>query len=215
VYAADASAVLLLQGLPSAPSVKTLQLSSSRPVAGAAVSDSGAILIGTGQASGSVSVDGFGSDGTPVPAIASLSSFGGLAFLPSSESALIADAGKNVVWLQKSLSTGATLTQIVSASDGIAQPLAIAPSADGRWALILNGGPASSVLRIDLAKKAPPEKVRCSCSPSELVPMSGNLVFRLNELGAGPLWAFDGDMSNSRVIFIPEVKHANPTGAAQ
>jgi hypothetical protein len=48
-----------------------------------------------------------------------------------------------------------------------------------------------------------------------LLPMSGNLVFRLNELGSGPLWVFDGDMASSRVMFVPQVQRTNPAGAAQ
>jgi hypothetical protein len=215
VYASDASAVLLLEGLPSTPSAKIVQLSNSAPLAGAAVADSGAMLLAFNQPGGGVSVAGIAADGGLVPAVASLAGFGGLAFLPGSDSALLADAGKNLLWRQSGLSTGAALTQVAAATDGISLPSAVGTSADGRWALILNTGSSSSIVRIDLSKKLKSERVACSCSPSGLLPMSGNLVFRLNELGSGPLWVFDGDMASSRVMFVPEVKRTNPAGAAQ
>jgi hypothetical protein len=213
VYAADTSTVFLLQGVSTAPTVKTVQLASSRSVVGAAVADSGAILVASSQSGGGVSVDGVRADGSSAPSIASLSGYGGLAFLPNVDNALIVDAAKNILWLQSGLVNGTGLTQIAAAGDGLTQPSAVGSSADSRYAIVLNN--QSSILRIDISKKSAPVSVACNCSPSELVPLSGNLVFRLNEVGVDTLWAFDGDAPSSRVVFIPGIKHLNPTGAAQ
>ena len=43
--------------------------------------------------------------------------------------------------------------------------------------------------------------IACTTTPSELVSMGG--LFRLNELGAGPLWLADAGSTGPRVVFVP------------
>jgi hypothetical protein len=43
--------------------------------------------------------------------------------------------------------------------------------------------------------------VACACSPTELAPMGS--LFRLNELGAGPLWVADAGSTGPRTVFVP------------
>ncbi|HEY6373477.1 MAG TPA: hypothetical protein VIX37_23070, partial [Candidatus Sulfotelmatobacter sp.] len=40
----------------------------------------------------------------------------------------------------------------------------------------------------------------CDCTPSALIPMGS--VFRLNELGSGPLWLLD-PTSDRGLVFVP------------
>jgi hypothetical protein len=47
----------------------------------------------------------------------------------------------------------------------------------------------------------------CDCAPTGLVPM-GN-VFRLNEFSSEPLWLFDTDAAEPRIVFVPAVTPAN------
>lgn len=213
VYAAGNAQMLLVQGLPASPVVKTVEFAGSKQIVSAAVADSGAILVAALQPGGAVAVDAIRADGTRIPSLASLSAFGGFAFLPNADGALIADAGKNTVSIYGALDPNSTVTQIAGGADGVAQPMAIAASADGKLAVVLNGG--SSILRLDLSKKIAPQKLSCNCSASQLTPLSGNLVFRLNETNAGPLWAFDGDAATPRVVFIPGAQHASLTGAVK
>jgi hypothetical protein len=51
----------------------------------------------------------------------------------------------------------------------------------------------------DVATKSRTD-VTCDCVPFGLVPM-GNL-FRLNELGSGPLWVLD-PAGQGRIVFVP------------
>lgn len=213
VYAAGSAQVLLIQGLPGSPTVKTIDLGGSRQIVSAAVADTGSVLLASLQPSNSVTIDAIRSDGTLVPSLTALSAFGGMAFLPNADSAIFADAARNTVWLQNKLDAGVTPAQLAAGADGVAQPMAVAVSADAKWAVVLNSG--SSILKLDLSKKLGPQKISCACSASELTPLAGNLTFRLSEAGAGPVWAFDGDAAEPRVVFIPGMQHASLTGAVK
>jgi DNA-binding beta-propeller fold protein YncE len=137
-----------------------------------------------------------------------------MAFLPLQDEALLGDAGKNVILLTSPITGNATLTQVAASTDGISQPIAVAASADGKTALVANSSGTATV-RIDLSRQTPSVKVACQCSPSELVPLSGNLVFRLNEPGSGAVWAFDGDSAKSRIVFLPAERLTSAAGATQ
>ena len=94
---------------------------------------------------------------------------------------------------------------------GIAQPMAVAASSDGRWAVIANRQ-TSTIVRVDLASRAPTRQVQCSCSPTILLSLAGNSVFLLTPLGTGPLSLFDGDAAKPRILFIPGNQQANAPG---
>lgn len=210
-YRSGAAGALLLKGLLSSSrtaAAVTIPASASS----AAVSDSGSILAVAPLASGASTVEFLASGGSAFETVAQLAQFGGMAFLPGSDAALLADAEKNTIREASQIGAGPSFTQIAGAAAGVAHPVAVAVSADGHAAAVAlqSGG----ILRIDLSGQAAPVETACQCSPSELQPLAGNLVFRLNEAGSGTVWAYDGDARRQRIVFIPTDQIASQTGAA-
>jgi hypothetical protein len=200
MYAPGGSAALLVQGLLSNPTATPVSFPTGNSAA--AVADSGAILIAVSAANGASSIQLLASGTGSFQPVEVLGKFGGMAFLPGVDTALLADASANTVVEASHLTGTITLTPLAAAADGVSQPMAVAISADGQLAAIANNN-GSSVLRLDLSGKSAPIKTICHCSPTELVPLAGNFAFRLNEPGSGTVWAFDGNGSLPRVIFIP------------
>ena len=210
VYSSDSKEAFLLQGFSGSPTSKTI--TTPEHLIMAAVADSGAVLTASTLADGTVSVDAIRADGSAAAKLASLSKFGGFTFIASTENALIADTATNTLWLQAGLATS-SISQVAGVADGVESPTSVGSSADARWAVVMND--AGSILRIDLSKQVRPEKITCSCSPTNLVPLSGNLIFRMTDAGAGPVWAFDGDLATARVVFVPGSKAAVAAGAVR
>ncbi|MGB6686926.1 MAG: hypothetical protein WBE76_03700 [Terracidiphilus sp.] len=200
VYASGKSHALLVQNLFSTPKTGSVTLPAG--VSAAAVSDSGSILVAVPGADGTAAIQLLSGSSSTVQQVTVLSRFGGMAFLPGADTALLADAAANSVFEAAHVTGNMSLAQIASEADGVSNPVAIAASADGRFAAVANKI-GSTVLRLDLSGQSPPTQTACHCTPTELEPLAGNLVFRLNEAGAGTVWAFDGDASAPRVVFIP------------
>jgi hypothetical protein len=200
IYMPGGSAALLLQGLLSNPTATPVSLPAGNSAA--AVADSGLILVAVSAANGASSIQLLASGTGSFQPVNVLRGFGGMAFLPGADIALLADSSANTVVEASHLTDAISLTPVATAADGVSQPTAVAISADGQLAAIAvsNG---SGVLRLDLSGKSAPIKTICHCSPTELVPLAGNFAFRLNEPGSGTVWAFDGNGSLPRVIFIP------------
>jgi len=173
-----------------------------------AVSDAGSILASALRPDGSVAVQLLTNGGTSFETVTTLSKFGGMAFLPGKEAVLMADAGTNSVLEASQMSGNMSLAQIAGPGDGVSQPLAVGISADGHSAAIANTK-NSTIIRIDLSGQSSATRTTCGCSPTELIPLAGNLAFRLNDAGSGTVWAFDGDAPTPRVVFIPSDEVAN------
>jgi hypothetical protein len=200
VYSSGTANALLIQGLPATPSVHnvTLPAAASSP----AVADSGAVLFAVAQADGTAAIQLLSTGSTTLQPVMVLTKPGGIAFLPAADSALLADAGTSTVTEASQLTGNLSLTRIAGTTEGITQPVAIAVSADGRSTVIVNHA-NSTIVRIDLSGQRAAAQSACNCTPSELVPLAGNLVFRLNEAGSGTVWAYDGDATAPRFAFIP------------
>jgi hypothetical protein len=201
VYAPGKSAALLISGLPSALSSQAASLTSSGPMAGAAVSDAGSILFATLSADGSASVQMLPASGT-AQMVKQVQRFGALAFLPGSDTALIADAGANAVFLGTQLASSPAFTQIAANAQGVVNPVAIAASADAHYAFVVNGS-GTSLLRLDLSGASAPATVTCACTARELLPLFGNANFQLTDPAAGTIFALEGDAQTPQTIFIP------------
>jgi hypothetical protein len=206
IYAHGLAAITLVTGLPTSPVLQTIPL----PVTAdrAVVGDSGEIILATTQSDGTSALRSLVTSGATAP-ITTLSQFGAMAFLPKSTSAVVADAGRNAVELASGVGSAASISQIASSADGVARPVAVASSSDGRWLVIANQN-GSSIVRVDLTGVTPTSSLPCSCSPALLAPIAGNDVFRLTELGAGPLSVFDGDAVKPRVFLIAGVHKNSP-----
>jgi hypothetical protein len=211
LYAPDTSTATLILSLPSAPQAKSIALPAQGTLLGAAVADSGSILIASAQADGSAVIQSIVSGTTSPASIGVLSRYGGMSFLPQTDQALFADAARNTLLLASQITGNIALAQIAGPADGISQPVAVASSADGRTAVVAG----SAIVRIDLSGQTASLKIACQCSPSELAPLSGNLIFRLNEPGSGTVWTFDGDSPASRIVFLPTEQLTSTVGAAQ
>jgi len=203
------SKALLVRGLLSVPKVSQVALPAG--VSAAAIADTGAILVDVPGSQGSAAIKSLAGTGANVQPVTLLSRFGGMAFLPGMDSAVVADAAANAVFEASHLAGNLSVEQIAGESDGVAEPAAIAASADGRWVAVANSK-GSSVLRLDLTGQTAPLPTACHCSPGELEPLAGNFAFRLTEPGSGTVWAFDGNGSAPRVVFLPSEQ---PATAAQ
>jgi hypothetical protein len=210
VYASDLSTLILVQGLPAAPELQTINLPASVIANAAIVADSGLMLIATTQPDGTTSIKSLTPSGGSFQ-ILTVSQLGGFAFLPHSDSALIADAGQNSVLLASRLGETPSISQIAGSGDGIAQPLAVAASSDGRWAVIANRQP-STIVKVDLTSRTPADKLQCGCSPAVLMSLAGNSVFVLTKLSAESMSVFDGDAAKPRILFIPGLQQTGVQG---
>jgi len=203
LYAPGTSSALIILGLPASPKVQALDLSQAGLVTAAIVSDSGLVLAAS-QTGGKSTVQVVSADGS-ASQVATVAGLGGMTFLSSTQNALIADAGKNVIWLASNLPGSTALNSVAAATDGVTRPSAVAASADGRWLIIANQG-GNTILRLDLNHQSPPEQIACNCTATNLIPLSGNSTFLISDLGSGPVWTFDGDSPSPRIVFIPGVR---------
>jgi hypothetical protein len=213
IYGPDTMNAYLISGLPAAPQTKAISLSTG-PILGAAVSDSGSVLIATARTDGSANIQAIPLGSNSAVQVGLLSRFGGMAFLPLLDEALLGDAGKNVILVTSQITGNMSLAQVATSADGVSQPIALAASVDGHTVVVANSS-GTAIVRVDLSKQTSSTQFACQCSPSELVPLSGNMIFRLNEPGSGTVWAFDGDSAKSRIIFLPTERLTNAAGATQ
>jgi hypothetical protein len=210
IYAPDLTTLTVVQGLPGAPKLQTVHLPGSVSANRAVISDSGLMLIATTQPDGTSAVRSLTSNGTSAP-IVTVSQLAGFAFLPHSTTALIADAGQNRVLMASGLGAAPSVSQVADSEDGIAQPLALAASSDGRWAVIANRQ-GSTVVKVDLTSRVPASQLQCNCSPAVLTSLAGNSVFLLTEAATGTISVFDGDAAKPRILSIPGVQQASLQG---
>jgi WD40 repeat protein len=185
----------VVTGLPNNATVSGgVDLSSGTTPDSLAISDDGSVLL----VSANNAIELYGSLAdmgklmtTAGPAI--------VAFSAGGHDAAINDPNGAGIVLYRDL-TGANASQVLAAPDStISAASALAFSADGK-SLLLASSSGKSVTTIDLAAGAR-NAIACSCSPNTLMRM-GNL-FRLNDLGADPVWLLDA--STPRIVFVPAI----------
>jgi hypothetical protein len=214
LYAPGATTGVLISDLPSAPEVESLSFAAPGSVVGAAVGDSGDVALANLRSDGSIAIQLLPSSGTLSGPLSVLQKYGAMAFEAGSDALLVADSGANRILMVSQSSANPISIQLASPADGVSRPLAIASSADGHEAFVANG-PGAPLLRLDLVTNTAPAKVPCSCTPSELVPLSGNAVFQVSELSSGTIYALDGGASAPRTVFIPASNHVMVAGASR
>jgi sugar lactone lactonase YvrE len=84
----------------------------------------------------------------------------------------------------------------VAAASDIAGANGVAFSADGKKVFVARS--SGGVAVFDLEAKSRTD-VSCDCVPFGLTPMGS--LYRLNELGSGPLWLLDP--AGGRIVFVP------------
>jgi hypothetical protein len=186
----DAAALAATIDLSSAgqAEVEVESVRASRPGFGsAALSDDGSWMLLA--ANGSAQLIGTG--GARAIGTASRGSF--VVFAPDSHDAAIADPRGSLVLIRNADGAGTPTTLSTDAAKGAA---GVAFSADGKSLFVAVG---QGVRAFDLASGMP-AAVNCTCTATGLVRM-GN-VYRLNELGSGPLWLLD-PAGTPRIVFVP------------
>ena len=208
VYAASGTAPQLISGLPQQPAFHNMD-GSPAGITAAAVADDGTALLAAHANGGGVALLAVPLGGT-ASRVMTVGAFGGMAFVPGTDRALVADAASGTV-TQLSNMNGAPSASLVSGAK-IAQPVGLDISADGRWALAANG--LGTVLRIDLSGQAQPETMKCNCVPTTVAGLSGS-AFRLTEAGTATGWMVDAGGASPRVLFIPALPGQKQAGGGQ
>jgi hypothetical protein len=186
----------MVTGLPGSPSLAgSLSLrQAARTIhpTSLAISDDGAyLLFAVGGAIQLASQSG------GVRAVMSAGAGASVAFAPGGHNAAIAARGTGVMTISDV--PGSAVQQTLAADDGSFEIVAgLGFSQDGTRVFVATAA-AQPVIVLDLSGNR--TGVACACSPTELTPM-GNL-FRLTELGAGPLWLADAGSSGPRTVFVP------------
>jgi hypothetical protein len=203
----------VIAGLPQAPSVRSLNVSTATSIFGGAASDTGtvALAIGSGQNSAAVVAFIGQAAGTQV---ATPQAFGGMQFVPNSDELVVADAGSGALTAISHVNT-APASATLSAPGGIASPLALDISPNGRWVVVANH--AGDVLRADLSGAAPAAKLHCSCAPTQVLALNGSTAgttLRLVTAGGGPLWIVDAGRTAPQILFVPAIAAANVSAIA-
>lgn len=208
-YAPGGTAFWAITGLDATPLVQ--QQKAGGPLVEAAMHDSGAVLLAINAAAGT-SISAWTQQADSVQ-VASLKGFGGMAFIPGTPDALVADGVTgDLVRVSNATTPGTAKAAVVA--PGLKQPYALGASADGRWVLVAQTGGLS---RLDLSDVSPAIAIACSCSATQISPLSGTGLFRVTEPAAGPtlqvpIWMVDIAAPEPQSYFIPPVV-ANAGGA--
>ena len=190
LYFGDSGTAQIFTGMPDAPqSLRTVTLDSA-PIA-LAVSDDGATLLATVRSGrGEVVYSYQGSQAAQV--FYSARRISGLAFMPGSSAAIVAEP--NAV----KVVTPEFGAQAIGGAD-IADVVAVAASGDRSRLFIATR--SGRIVIHELASSSE-TSLMCACEPAALTPLRGNAVFRLNEMGNGPLWLLDADSPQPRISFV-------------
>jgi hypothetical protein len=191
----------LVSGLPGSPSLAgSIQLRegarSLRPTA-FAVSDDGAYLLFA--LGGSIQL---ASQSGGVRGVLTAGSGASVAFAPGAHDAAIASSAAGAV-LVKDVAGAAAQQTLTAADDSFQTVAGLGFSTDGKRVFVASAA-AQSVIALDLAGNR--TDIACNCAPTEFTPMGS--LFRLNELGSGPLWLADMGSSGPRVVFVPALTAA-------
>jgi len=192
-YFKTTSTAFVLTGLPGNPGAPH-EVPLDRQPASLAVSDDGAALVAIERLTKlDAAVRLYRGAGAPV-LLRNGRRIAGVEFLPGSSDALLAES--DAVYLV-SEAFGPQL--IAGRDDGISGVTAAAPSADGARVII-----AMQSGRIAIRDRATNAQsiVSCACRPTGLARLRGPGVFRLNEIGDGPLWLLDAGSGEPRILFV-------------
>ena len=192
VYFGDTGKASILTGMPDAPKVLREVLLDGPPSA-LAVSDDGASLAAVVDLAANQATVFFYSDG-PGQGLLSDRRFPSLEFVPGGGSLLVAT--ENAVYLYQGRQG---LQLLTDQRDGVTNVVGAAASGDGARIFI---SMASGQVAVRNLAASTQTLISCSCQPAGMWRLRGKAVFRLNELGTGPLWVIDGDATQPRILFV-------------
>ena len=197
LYYKGGNHVLVITGLPAAPRIsERLYLSAGQAPSALAISDDGqTLLAGIADSVYWVSPSG------EVPVLRGLHKIVSIA-LGSNHTALVADGVANQIHRIQNVTTAVEPDVVAGPKQGIATPVAVAMSQDGKRAFVANSK-SGTVAILDLHAKAELAQLSCQCTPTGLDRLAGADVFRLTEPVSGPMWVLDGAAHQSRIVFVP------------
>jgi hypothetical protein len=201
VYFGDTGKASVLTGLPDAPQILRDVTLDGAPSAMAVSDDGTNVAAAISLAANQTTVFFYSADGAG-QGLLSDRQFTSLAFVPGSTALLMAT--QSAVYLYQSRQG---LQLLTDQRDGLTNVVGAAASSDGTRVFI--GMQSGQVAVRDLAASTQ-TLLSCSCQPAGMWRLRGQAVFRLNELGAGPLWVVDGDAAAPRILFV-----AMPAGGTQ
>jgi hypothetical protein len=207
VYGAAGTMPQLITGLPLQPALHSID-AQGLSIAGASVSDGGAALLAGNASGGSVVILAVAQGGTASRAL-TIGALGGMAFVPGSDRALVADAAIGTVTQIANVSS-APAPSVVSGAK-IAQPVGLDVSADGKWGLVANS--SGTVMRLDMSGQSAPVVTKCSCTPTTVANLSGT-AFLLTGAGSSTAWMIDAS-GTPRLLFIPALPTQKVAGGGQ
>jgi hypothetical protein len=193
VYYGDTGKASILTGLPDAPQTLREITLDGAPSA-MAISDDGATLAAAISLAANESTVFIYQAGGAGQALLSDRRFTALEFVPGSTSLVMATQA--AVYLYQSRQG---LQLLTDERDGLVNVVGAAASGDGTRVFI--GTQSGQVAVHDLAASTQ-TLLTCSCQPTGMWRLRGKAVFRLNDLGAGPLWVVDGDGVAPRILFV-------------
>jgi hypothetical protein len=183
----------IVTGFPDNPGAPR-QVALDRQPNAIAVSDDGAALLAIerlGKLDASIYLY---RDGRSPALLRNGRGIAGVDFLPGTTDALIA-ANDGVYLISESF--GPQL--IAGEADGVAGVAAVAASSDGGRVIIAM---RSGQVAVRDRKTNMQTTISCACQPTGLARLRGAGVFRLNEMGDGPLWLLDADSAEPRILFV-------------
>jgi hypothetical protein len=193
VYYGDTGKASILTGMPDAPQVLR-EVTLDGPPSALAVSDDGAGLAAVVSLAANQATVFYYSPDASGQGLLSDRQFPSLEFVPGS--ATLVMATQNAVYLYQGRQG---LQLVTDQRDGVVNVVGAAASADGARVFI---GMASGQVAVRNLAASTQTVLSCSCQLAGLWRLRGKAVFRLNELGAGPLWVVDGDATQPRILFV-------------
>jgi hypothetical protein len=200
VYFGDTGKASILTGLPGAPQ-NLRDVTLDGPPSALAVSDDGTSLAAAISLAANQATVFFYSAGGAGQALLSDRQFSSVDFVPGGTTIVMAT--QSAVYLYQSHQG---LQLLTDARDGLANVVGAAASADGTRVFI---GMQSGQVAVRNLAASTQTVLSCSCQPAGMWRLRGKAVFRLNEMGAGPLWVVDGDAAAPRILFV-----ATPAGGS-
>lgn len=125
-----------------------------------------------------------------------------VAMINQDRDALVTDAGTNQLFRIRDFAGEAAVEILASERDGVARPVGVEISADGRRIFVANAAERGSVLVLDLDTRAVGLRATPEAPPSRLERLQGRTAFLLNEPGEAPLMVLD-NLENPEVYFVP------------
>jgi hypothetical protein len=182
-YRSDPSRIETITGLPGNDSVQRSIELAEAPAAIAVSDDGEEVLVAIPGSAVRVS-----RTGDILHAVSG--DIAAIVYLRQSRDALVAERSGRLLLIRES---GEQAVLFSADHESFGEPVAVA--ADREQAYLAS---ASRVAVVPLGGETA-EILDCSCAITALDRMKGDSVFRLTEIGAGPLWLLD----KNRIVFVP------------